>query len=355
MKGVTTMMAFASRPSHSAGACVSPDDCRASERGLSLLELMVGMGLGLLALTTALAAFGGISSLSRNVRGSAGVAQNALMSLGYLQRQVQRAGYVDLMNDVGTPPALAGQDSGAVTGAAGDASLLASVFQGTHAGLRALHGCNGGYQTAGTLLDYQCASSSNDLAGSLTVAYQALSTGTAGWGGQSLASSYSDRVPFATDCAGRATRAADNAQASPAGEVVINRFYLDTQNSSLRCLGNGNPASAVEVASNVEQFRVLYGVAQAGSASAPGEAVAQYVSASSVAGMSGGWDNVIAVQLCLLMVSDPAQASPSGTGRNIYNVDCEGQAVRTTDGRVRRAYRVTFDLRNHLRSAVALP
>jgi type IV pilus assembly protein PilW len=275
-------------------------------RGLSLVELMIGMALGLLALTTALTAFGGISTLSRNVRGSAGVAQNAAISLGYLQQQVQRAGYVDLMNSDGAPAVLYGLDNSGTFTTSTDGSLVSAVFQASYPGLRSLHGCNGSYQTVTSLLNYQCITSASDLAGSLTVAYQALATPPTGWAGQSLASTYGDRVSFATDCAGRATRSADNNLASPSGDVVVNRYYLDTTNKSLRCVGNGNPASSVEVASNVEQFRVLYGVAQTSGAT-PGEAVAQYLSASSVAGSSGGWGNVIAVQVCLLMVSDPAQ------------------------------------------------
>lgn len=324
-------------------------------RGITLIELLLSIVIGLLITSAAVAAFSGISALSRNVRGAAGVAQNAIITNGYFMRQIQRAGYLDLMGDDNRWAMLNTLDGVGAPITRGDGSLLSLAYQSSHPNLYALHGCNGAYKNPATLLDYECAASTTQTAASISAAYQIMVPATSLWSAPSLGGSFSERQAFMTDCGGRATRSTDNTKANPPGDVVLNRYYLRTSDRSLRCIGNGDPTVSVEIASNVEQFHVLYGLPQAADATTPGEAVAKLVPASSVAAAAGGWSSVISMQLCLLIASEPGPNASGSTATNIYNLDCVGQPVSTSDGRVRRAHRISYGLRNNLRSATALP
>jgi acetolactate synthase-1/2/3 large subunit len=81
---------------------------------------------------------------------------------------------------------------------------------------------------------------------------------------------------------------ADNSLADPPGDVVMNRYYLDTLTLQLMCVGNGNPDAPIRIASNVEQFQVQYALPQMNPGGA--ESVSRYVTADAVDALgSAAW------------------------------------------------------------------
>lgn len=323
-----------------------------AQQGAGLVELMVGLVLGLSVIGVAVGAFGNVSRASSSQNSAAIIADTAQAAAGYLGKQLLQAGYVDLMANADNSGILTQLDQFGAAQTAGSGDLLAGVHALTHPGLRSLHGCNGGYRAVDDLLDYRCATGANPLAASVGIAYQALATPN-GWQAPSLGTAFDLTSGYRSDCGARSPRLADSPTADPPGDVVINRYYLDTTTLQLMCIGNGNPDAPVRIAGNVEQFQVLYALPQPNPGGA--EAVARYVTADAVDALGpAAWGSVLTVQVCLLLRGDPGSGN-GGTGVNVFNRDCAGNPTDVSDGRLRRAHRFVMTVRNAVRSAVALP
>ena len=321
-------------------------------RGGSLVELMVGLMLGLSIVGVAIGAFSSVSQTSKGQNSAAIIAETAQAAGGYLGKQLLQAGYVDLMANAGNRDHIGQLDSFGAAQTSGSGDLLATVHALSHTGLRSMHGCNGSYTTVDNLLDYGCADAATSLAGSLSIAYQALATPN-GWQAPSLATAFDLTSGYRSDCGARSPRAADNPLADPPGDVVMNRYYLDTLTLQLMCVGNGNPDAPIRIASNVEQFQVQYALPQMNPGGA--ESVSRYVTANAVDALgSAAWGTVLTVQVCVLIRGEPGSAD-GGTGVNVFSRDCAGNPTDMSDGRMRRAHRFVMTVRNAVRSAVALP
>ncbi|MBQ0935741.1 PilW family protein [Ideonella paludis] len=315
---------------------------------MTLIELMVALLLGLLVAGAAVGTFLASSQMARSMRGAAVVNDGGQSVVGYLSQQLRSAGHLDLMGQEGQWGLLQQMDDQPAP-STGDGSALSLSVASTYPGLFALHGCNQAYTSASQLLNYSCAAGGSNLAASVTVAYQVL-TSPNGWLAPSLISALNVNRGFQTDCGGRGTRASDSPSASPSGDAVVNRYYLDVSNRRLMCVGNGNPAQPVQIAADIEQFQVLYGVAQADMSN--GEMLKNYLTADEVNALVNGWPNVVAVQVCALAVAEPGSAAAAST--NVFNVDCAGRPVESRDGRLRRAHRAIINLRAASRSATSL-
>ncbi|SEM96594.1 PilW family protein [Nitrosomonas marina] len=136
------------------------------------------------------------------------------------------------------------------------------------------------------------------------------------------------------DCEGTQVAAADN--------IIQNYFNVDVANAQLRCDGEIDPAPAVPaappsgtvLAENIEDLQILYGIDTAGDQSAN-----QYVDTPA------DWDQVVTARVCVLVRSD--QNNIASVGNNYR--DCSGAlAAVPADGRLRRAFTATFNLRNRI-------
>ncbi|MCB1950008.1 PilW family protein, partial [Nitrosomonas sp.] len=110
----------------------------------------------------------------------------------------------------------------------------------------------------------------------------------------------------------------------------------------LRCKGEinvtppipGGAPSGIALADNVEDLQILYGIDSAGDQSAN-----QYVAAPT------DWSQVVTARICVLVRSDKANIATVG---NNYR-DCNGTVTAVpADGRLRRAFTATFNLRNRI-------
>lgn len=127
-----------------------------------------------------------------------------------------------------------------------------------------------------------------------------------------------------------------------ADTVIQNHFNIDTVNAQLRCDGAiaaipaapGAPPSGTVLVENVEDLQILYGIDTTGDQSAN-----QYVE------IPADWDQVVTARVCVLIRSENTNISSAG---NSY-LDCNGAAVAVpADGRLRRAFSATFNLRNRI-------
>lgn len=321
-----------------------PRPRRRAPRGFGLVELLIGMSLGLLVIGVAFGAFLSVKHTSNTIGASTIASDVAQSAAAYLGRQILQAGYVDLLADIGRPTYLPTLDGFGAAPSGGSGDLLPSVYAATHIGLRSIHGCDGSYATPSSPLSYDCSTTTTDpLASSISVAYQVLAT-PGGWNAASLPSVFDLSKGFVSDCGAR----------KPDGDVVINRFYLDTVTAQLMCVGNGRPEQPIRVAGNIEQFQVQYGLPQPSPSGA--QAVARFVSAAEVEALGAtAWSSVLSVQVCLLARGEPGSIDRDASGLNVFIQDCAGRPVSTQDGILRRAYRFVFAVRNSVRFAVALP
>ncbi|MDR7092731.1 PilW family protein [Hydrogenophaga laconesensis] len=135
------------------------------------------------------------------------------------------------------------------------------------------------------------------------------------------------------DCLGEAT----NKGMSKSGEIdsasqkeITNAFSVIADR--LRCDGSGPTPGSYGVVSGVEDFQVWYGVRE-------GNAL-RYTTATALARVSPApWDRVETLRICLRLVGEsrghPAASAPG----------CQGETVES-DGRLRRVFFRVFQLRN---------
>ena len=134
----------------------------------------------------------------------------------------------------------------------------------------------------------------------------------------------------------------EGANVTAAGNIIQNYFNVDTANAVLRCNGEvaatpsipGAAPSGIVLADNVEDLQILYGIDTVGDQSAN-----QYVATPA------DWNQVVTARVCVLVRSDKTNIAT--VGNNYRN--CNGaMAAVPADGRIRRAFTATFNLRNRI-------
>ena len=147
-----------------------------------------------------------------------------------------------------------------------------------------------------------------------------------------------------SDCLGNRI----GALAAPAPYVASNRYFLSTSTGSgrpeLSCASAGAALTPQPLVENIEDMRVLYGVA-----AAPGSTqVLRYVTATQVRAIGPNeWFNVVSMRLCLLVRSADPVLSGEDNSLRTYR-DCDELAQTTTDRYLRRAYFTTAAIRDKM-------
>lgn len=270
-----------------------------SQQGVTLIELMIGITIGLLVVVAALGSLVFTHITATSVGDSARLQQKASAAFRAIGVQVRQAGGNEVMQN-------AGFDTVRYNPAFDGFNAMGAGFM--------VHGLEG----------------ASDAPDTLRV-------------------SYPDN-PLARDCLG-------NRPAAPqVGIRVDNQFSVDTTTGRLMCLGADGSSQAI--VDGVEDFQVTYNVRTVTALSTglapPAVRVAdtanyrQFTAATAPFGLTNpnptlpqlGWS----VTVCLQLRGDITTDSPRG---DIGMVGCRGQAV-AGDGRFRRIYRETFGLRSSL-------
>ena len=305
------------------------------QRGLTLVELLISLVIGLVVLAAggAVYVYSGRSSRVSNV--GTQLNEDGVLAMNFLQSQIRQAGY----------------SQKAIKNSQG------ALFRGA-----AIRGCSGGFeknkQASGYLEEYadtRCeVTSGNSTDDALLVRYEADTSNT-----------FPNASGNPTNCNGEGIT---TTVASPVGmlpatyRLADNRFFL--LNGALQCAGSTGDEinSAQPLFANVEQMVLRYGVAakpsleQAAVFDPDYHQIVAYMTAAEIdqlatakaagaAAIDDRWGRVLSVRICLLVRSpNPVQ---DASNANTYT-DCNDAVQTATDNRLRRTFVSTVMLRNRM-------
>jgi type IV pilus assembly protein PilW len=298
---------------------------RRHARGLTLVELMVALTLGLVVVGVVLANYLSARQAQRTSVALSRMTEDATAAFSVMRRYVSMAGYSTV-------------DNATETG-------LSRAFAG-----RAVFGCSHGFANplARDISGLSCtASNGTERPDALAVVYQA-----------TLANSLPGRRPGGpqepTDLMGQVLHASTTPP-----YLAQARFLVI--NNGLHIAGNGgtttppaagaNLPAAGELLGNVADMRVWFGLSGVNGNGRPDQIVNRYVEAANIGAVTqADWRTVTAVRVCLLMVSEepvfdtptpyyPCQAATNTAAAN---------TVTPGDRRLYRAYTTTIHLPNRL-------
>lgn len=327
-------------------------------RGISLIEILISVVIGLVVVVAIIVSYLGSGQASRYQSALTQMNEDAQTALNMLAKEVQLAGY--------SPPAALSAANPAVisyynltcgTGACA-APLLASTTGGTTG---YIFGCDGNTGTSPftnpVLTALTCAAATGATSSGLAVTYVADVVNTVP---KSVAG-----VPTPTDCLGAAIDVTTPAVGQPY-YIARNRYFVDieagantTGRPELFCASDKAGASKQPLVENVEDMQVWYGLAAATvTSTAASRQVVRYVKAgkdASTAGTvnavnaatPGEWEKVMSVRICLLMRS----AEPILQDEDIKTYQpCDPNSALATsaDRYLRRAYYTTATLRSKM-------
>lgn len=309
-------------------------------QGLSLIELMVSMVIGLVLMISIVSAYLGSSGASRVAEAQARMNDDAQAALTVLTQQLRMAG--------NNPKQLN------YTAAAPRNPVYSTTAT------MAVRGCDGTFSDVTTATDIPsltCAGGATPH--SIAVSYEADRFNT---------------VPTAvggtpTDCLGQSltvinttTAVWDGAAAVPTNvtyTVADNRLYIGNATvsgvvtPSLFCKGNGN-ATPQPLVENIEDLRFQYGtapIAATSSLTVVGYLTGDAVDALGLGTTAERWSKVVTVRICVLVRSEQEVVADAASARY---TPCFPTATEISNGvaapdlRMRRAYTTTVVLRNRI-------
>lgn len=297
------------------------------QTGVTLVELMVAMVIGIFLLGAVAIIYVSTSSSARSSTLESQMNEDATLALELIRQQLQLAGFSDLDDDGNR------------------------VFSGI-----AVRGCDGGFDSNDNTSNFSalaCAASDTGP-DALAIRFQAtpLNSQVTSAGAPSNCSfnAINAWTPGATEGSTTAIRLADN------------RYYIanDDNNGNtptLYCKGRGDDggagtgfSAATPLVPNIENMQLTYAVTLAPTNDAPlPHQVTAYVEAGSdtLGSTLANWSRVAAVRVCLLARSDKP-IPLNGLDANTVGtyVDCAGTTQTANDRYLRRAYITTVQLRN---------
>ena len=281
---------------------------RSRMHGLSLVEAMVSLVIGLVVVGAVLISYIASGKTSAQQAAYAEMNENAQLGLSLLSRDLLLAGYSQL---IGVPPA--------------PTSNLPPAYNE-----RPVFGCDNGFASPNTTGDVACATTAGMPA--IEIVYEADKWNTV-----------RTAAGLPSDCLGIGL--------SNVPAIAYNRYYLLTGTSGrseLHCASRQG-SSGQPLVDNVEDMQFWYGAA--GAAPPNDRRVVRYVTADNL--LRGNFPAVIAVKVCLVIRSSEAvldmELYPDPSKPPTYlNCDFPQSEVTITDRFLRRAYFTTVTLRNRM-------
>lgn len=306
-------------------------------KGLTLLEIMISMAIGLVVVGAVMVSFIGSGKAGRYQSALSQMNQDAQIALSMLSREIQMAGYsapasLTDMSGGGTPNFVITYNLG---------TLTAPIF-----------GCDSTRGTSTfadpTAASLTCNTATTPTTSGFGVVYQADVKNTVPGG-------VSSDIP--TDCLGSTIDSGTSIY------YARNRYFVSTGSSGrpeLYCASNKAGGSAMPLLENVEDMQVWYGMqgatdrqvtryAKAGNGGSISSTVNAVASTTNELVNAGEWRNVISVRICLLMRSyEPVfneTVVATGNEDTLTYLDCDSITQTSTDRYLRRAYFTTATLR----------
>lgn len=322
-------------------------------RGITLIEILISLAIGFVVLAAVIVSFVGSGQAGRYQTALSQMNQDAQIALNLLSREVQLAGYAAQSNIVNTAVAPANPNlviqyhnlaCGSGACALGDVNSNVGYIFGCDADASA-HAVPFSPQAVPLACDKAFATGANAKNSSgFGVVYEADLKNTVP---KPVAG-----VPTPSDCLGNAI-----AQTTPANFYIArNRYFIAigaTGRPELHCASNGSGQQPL--LENVEDMQIWYGLTANAITTAPAtRQIVRYVKAGKDAttantinaAVAGGaadeWDKVVSVRICVLLrSSDPVLSSED----IVSDLDCNSNAVVTSDRYLRRAYYTTATIR----------
>lgn len=295
---------------------------RRRQRGLSLIELLVSLTIGLVILTAIGTAYVNTTNTTRQREDQAQLNDPARDVMRILKQNLTQAGYVDIFDLDATNRAQAASlfvpgdpvRANMFIRVPGAAALQAPIGQ-FFPGLTPVFGCDGAMASDPNAIlsspppAVPACGVANATRHTLQIAYQGVPNNAANATNSLLPADAT--TGDGLDCLQRTP---------PAGEVmVINRFSAPAPApgavSQLNCEGSG-AAGAQSLAAGVEEFVLRYQMSAPGTAANPiaaGSGQQRYISAADVTASAQGWAGVTAVEICIVSAT-PTTSGPAAPG-----------------------------------------
>jgi len=317
------------------------------QRGLSLVELLVSMAIGLVILTAIATAYLNTTNTTRQRENQAELNDPARNVMRMLKQNLTLAGYVDIFDLDALNRAQASSlfipgnaDRANMFIRANGAAQLPAPISVFFPGLLPVFGCDGAMTSSpnaiiGSAVAVQACGAGSTTRHTLQLAYQGIPNTAANLSNSLLAANAA--TGDGLDCLQRVP---------PAGEVmVINRFSAPAPAagavSQLNCEGSG-AAGAESIASGVEEFVLRYQMAAPGNAASPtaaGGGQQRYMSATEVSASAMGWAGVTAVEICIVSATPTTSgaAAPGTVDLQPSRPTCTRDNVGAFDANIARA------------------
>lgn len=337
-----------------------------AQRGLSLIELMVSLAIGLVIIVASLAAYLNTQNTNRLADAQSRMNEDAQAALSILSREIRLAGNnpkQDNRIDDSSDPTKSSLRNPVYRPTPTDKKYTYPDFSSSSPLLgQAIKGCDGGFSntsSAATIDDLTCSTSTTTSTYGLAITYEADSYNT---------------VPTSTgkptDCTGSSLTKTDAKvrgceTCSPVTPkttdvsyyVADNRYYIATPKNnaapSLYCRGNGNSSAAQPLVQNIDDMQITYGTLDP-TRTTKKAVIAGYLTASEInttaplkdlSNDAERWMNVVAVRICLIVRSEEQIMPDSGsaTYRN-----CDNILVTPKDRYLRKAFYTTVGVSNEI-------
>lgn len=334
------------------------------QRGVTLIELMVSLTIGMVIMVAVISAYLGASGASRSAEAIGRMNEDGQTALAILTQQLRMAGVNPSQSDRSTVTIGSNLRNNSVP----LHNTLTNAF--------AIRGCDLKFSdvttaTAGTTSALTCGHAASSTGpDSISIAYEADRYNTV---------ATSAGVP--TDCMGSGLTAMSPAptylksdEATTATATIYqaeNRFYIGTStyvvNPTLYCKGNASP-NGQPLVENIEDLQLSYGVVDPASAALAYVSVTPTFTTTLVVGYLSAyqldttttlaslgianpatpatetrWNAVKTVRVCVLVRSENPVTDNSASAKYL---NCNGTLTTPTDKRLRRAYTTTVVLRN---------
>lgn len=300
-----------------------------AQRGLSLVELLVAMTIGLVVIGAGASAYLSVSTNTRHATAMARMTEDASLALNILRAHIAMAGY---SRPIGKETLTEDMPNNQTR----TREVMTRAFKGgktvTGDPNHFIAGCHTPFANPKSkelnIADLTCISGEVERPDAIAVVYEADPDGT-----------YPDASQKATDCLGNAVPVRNEAGATAQLFVASNKFYIDQDTSTgvdgLYCQGNGrngvpdvgdtlpSQLAAQMIVENISDMKIWYGIAAAGPRADTPVAVA-YLSADQVRLLAGTekWSRVVSVRICVTVRSP--QTIPVNANEQPTYVDCDG-------------------------------
>lgn len=317
--------------------------------GLSLVEMLISITIGLVVIAGILSVYAGGSTATSLVHAQNQMNEDAQLALGILTNELRQAGFRH--TNANRPPAW--RSNPLIASPTAVVSPVNSTA--TNTVTASLFACSTQFSSASVADIHNLTCGSDTSSFSLALTYEA-----------DAYSPSKTNTGKAADCLGNAIGTQSFtilgtgtfATSTTVLSVVDNRYFV--QNGSLKCVGNASlsagPQALVENVVSMELTLGLGTPTATSSATVTGRLTPTQIGpvkvgesesnvASSLAGLSmiERWNLVRTVKICLVIQSERAVLS-----EDAYYHDCSGSVQSTVGRKLRRAFTTTVILRNRI-------